>query len=112
MYPAGPATIQPTANPAIILIFLRNGEPNNSINTIVTNDKNPRPINSGEPHGRGLGAKMVGQRAKMPVGFGSEQELEPPAQLGAPEEPISEAPIKRMTIPVSKGGGEGRLECE
>jgi hypothetical protein len=83
-----------------MLMFFINGDPNNSINTIVMNDKNPRPMNSGDPHGRGRGAKMVGQRAKMPVGFGAEQELEPPAQLGAPEAPMREAPIRRMTVPV------------
>jgi hypothetical protein len=44
---------------------------------------------------------MVGRRAKMPVEwFGSEQELEPPAQLGALEAPMTEALIKRMPIPV------------
>lgn len=49
IYPAAPATMQPTARPTIMLIFLRNGEPNISVRMMVTKDRNPRPINSGEP---------------------------------------------------------------
>lgn len=63
----------------MIEIFLRNGEPNSSVRMIDTKDKNPRPMNSGDPHlpdeqrinacdggasfntyGNGRGAKMVG----------------------------------------------------
>jgi hypothetical protein len=78
IYPAAPATMHPTAKPIMILIFFRNGEPNISVMIIVIKERNPRPINSGEPHlndrsvprtmsvkeeahGRGLGAKIVGQ---------------------------------------------------
>ena len=50
MYPAAPATIHPTTRPTMILIFLRKGEPKSSVRMIVANDRNPRPINSGEPH--------------------------------------------------------------
>lgn len=34
----------------MILIFFRNGEPNISVSIIAANDRNPRPMNSGEPH--------------------------------------------------------------
>ena len=50
MYPAAPATMQPTARPTTMLIFLRNGEPNSSVKIIDMNDRKPRPMNSGEPH--------------------------------------------------------------
>ena len=53
-YPAPPATMQPTARPMMILIFFKNGDPKSSVSTIDMNDKNPRPINSGEPHLREL----------------------------------------------------------
>ena len=49
MYPAAPATIQPTASPMIIDMFFRKGDPNSSVIMIDTKDKKPRPINSGEP---------------------------------------------------------------
>jgi hypothetical protein len=84
MYPAAPATIQPTTSPTMILIFFRNGEPNNSMIMILEKDKNPNPINSGEPqllykaqiqvsrsvyitHGRGRGAKIVGHSLNIPL---------------------------------------------
>ena len=66
---------------------------------MLTKLKKPKPMNSGEPQGRGRGARVVGQSANIPVGLGSEQSLEPPAQFGAPEEPTNEAPIRRMTVP-------------
>ena len=50
IYPVAPATIHPTIKPTMILMFLRKGEPKSSVRMIVTNDRNPRPINSGEPH--------------------------------------------------------------
>lgn len=50
IYPAAPATIQPTASPTMILAFFRNGEPNNSVIMMVMNERKPRPMNSGEPH--------------------------------------------------------------
>lgn len=49
MYPAAPATIHPTTNPTMILMFLRNGEPKSSVRMMLTKDRNPRPMNSGEP---------------------------------------------------------------
>ena len=64
--PVAPATMHPTANPTIILIFLRNGEPSISVSTMLTKDKNPMPINSGEPHSKGRGAKIVGQSWNIP----------------------------------------------
>ena len=50
IYPAAPATIHPTISPTMILAFFKNGEPNNSVMMMVTNDRKPRPMNSGEPH--------------------------------------------------------------
>jgi hypothetical protein len=50
IYPVAPETIQPTASPTMMLTFFKNGEPNNSVSNIVTNDKNPSPMNSGDPH--------------------------------------------------------------
>lgn len=32
------------------------------------------------------------------------QSFEPPPQLGIPDEPTSDAPIMRMTVPVTRGG--------
>jgi hypothetical protein len=49
MYPAPPATIHPTASPTIILIFFINGEPKISVRIIETKDRNPMPMNSGDP---------------------------------------------------------------
>lgn len=98
MYPAAPETIHPTANPTMILVFLRKGDPKISVRTILMKDRNPMPMNSAEPHGRGLGAKMVGQSSNIPL-VAVAQPFEPPAQLGAPEDPISDAPIRRTTIP-------------
>lgn len=49
-YPAAPATTHPTASPTMILAFFKNGEPNSSVIMMVTNERNPRPMNSGEPH--------------------------------------------------------------
>lgn len=50
MYPAAPATMQPTASPTMMLMFFKNGEPNISVMTMLMNDRKPRPMNSGEPH--------------------------------------------------------------
>lgn len=100
MYPAAPATIHPTAKPTIIEIFLRNGEPKSSVRMMLTKDRKPSPINSGEPHGSGRGARVVGQSWKMPEDGRLIQSLDPPPQLGIPDEPIREAPIITITVPV------------
>lgn len=50
IYPVAPATMQPTAKPTIIDTFFRNGEPNSSTSRMLTKDRKPRPMNSGEPH--------------------------------------------------------------
>jgi hypothetical protein len=50
IYPAAPATIQPTTNPTMILIFFKNGDPNISVSEMEINDRNPNPMNSGDPH--------------------------------------------------------------
>ena len=50
MYPAAPATMHPTASPTIIDMFFRNGDPKSSVRMIETNDRNPSPMNSGDPH--------------------------------------------------------------
>ena len=49
MYPAAPATIHPTASPTMMEMFLRKGDPKSSVRTIETNERKPRPMNSGEP---------------------------------------------------------------
>jgi len=67
MKPATPATIQPIAKPTIILIFLRKGDPNISVRTILMNERNPRPINSGEPQSKGRGARVVGHFWNIPL---------------------------------------------
>ena len=50
IYPVAPAMIQPTARPTMMLAFFRKGEPKSSVRMMVTNERNPRPMNSGEPH--------------------------------------------------------------
>ena len=50
--------MHPTARPTMTEMFLRNGDPNNSVKMMLTNDRNPRPMNSGEPQGRGRGADL------------------------------------------------------
>lgn len=50
MYPAAPATRHPTASPTMILAFLRNGDPKSSVRIMLTKERNPRPMNCGEPH--------------------------------------------------------------
>jgi hypothetical protein len=104
MYPAAPAIMQPTNSPMIMEIFLRNGEPNISVRMMDTKERNPRPMNSGEPHGKGRLAKIVGHKANMPVSGLEAQSFDPPPQFGIPEDPMSDAPIKRMTVPVTIGG--------
>lgn len=49
MYPALPPTMHPTTNPTMTLIFFKNGEPKISVRIMAMNDKNPNPMNSGEP---------------------------------------------------------------
>lgn len=50
IYPAAPATMQPTASPTMMLMFFKNGDPNSSVRMMLTKDRNPRPMNSGDPH--------------------------------------------------------------
>ena len=101
MYPAAPATMQPTTKPTMILAFFKKGDPNNSVRMMATNDRKPSPMNSGEPHNKGRGAKMVGHIWKIPVSGRLWQSLEPPPQLRTPDSPIREAPIMMMTVPVT-----------
>lgn len=98
MYPAAPATMQPTASPTIMLMFLRNGEPKSSVRMMLTNDRKPSPMNSGEPQGSGRGASVVGQSWNMPL-VGKDSQLDPPPQLGALELPTREEPMSRITVP-------------
>jgi hypothetical protein len=70
----------------MILIFFKNGEPKISVSMMETKDKNPKPMNSGDPqlkkttsarvlesymlwstYGSGRGAEVVGQSAKIPL---------------------------------------------
>ena len=50
IYPAAPATIHPTARPTMILMFFKNGDPKSSVRMMLTKERKPRPMNSGEPH--------------------------------------------------------------
>jgi hypothetical protein len=50
-------------------------------------------------YGRGLGAKVVGQSANIPVVGLVAHKLPPPPQLGMPEDPTKDAPIIKMTVP-------------
>lgn len=118
IYPAAPAAIQPTTRPTMILAFFKNGEPNNSVMMIVTNERKPRPMNSGEPHlsnevknlgaapkgmevsyGRACLDVVVGQRESGPLVGRVWQPFDPPPQLGMPDEPMRDAPIMTMTVP-------------
>ena len=99
IYPAAPATMHPTASPTIMLIFFRKGDPNISVRIMLTNDRNPRPMNSGDPQSKGRGASVVGQSWKIPEVGKFWQPFEPPPQFGAPDDPTSDAPIKRTMVP-------------
>lgn len=66
------------------------------------NDRKPSPMSSADPQGSGPGAKIVGQRAKVLL-VAVAHPLDPPAQLGAPDDPTSEAPISRITVLGIKG---------
>ena len=81
-------------------MFLRNGEPNISVRMMLMKDRKPRPMNSGEPQRRGRGASVVGHSWKIPDVGRLWQSLEPPPQFGIPDEPMSEAPIITITVPV------------
>ena len=59
-------------------------------------------------HGNGLGANIVGQSANMPVSGLPAQSLDPPPQFLMPESPMRDAPIRRMTVPVTIGG---KMRC-
>ncbi len=104
MYPAAPATIHPTATPTITDAFFRNGDPNSSVRMMLTKDRNPRPMNSGEPQGSGRGAAVLGQSWKGPDSGRCMQLLDPPPQFAIPEEPIRDAPTMTITVPVTMGG--------
>ena len=104
MYPAAPATIQPTATPSITDEFFKNGEPKSSVRTMLIKDRNPSPMNSGEPHGSGRGAEVLGQSWKGPDDGRCMQLFDPPPQLAMPDEPVSDAPTITITVPVTMGG--------
>lgn len=106
-----------------MLIFFMNGDPKSSVRMMETKDKNPSPMNSGEPHlrngnssqyqsylqedrdyGRGLLAKIVGHSSKIPLVGKLWQSFEPPPQFRTPDSPIREAPIIRITVPTEKEG--------
>jgi hypothetical protein len=92
--------MHPTSNPTIILIFFMNGEPKISVKIMETKDRNPRPMNWGDPHGAAWGAPTLGHRDKGPdVGL-AWQPFDPPPQSNMPDEPTREAPIIRTTVPI------------
>lgn len=51
---------------------------------------------------------MSGQSWKKPDAGRLMQSLDPPPQFGIPEDPMREAPIIRMTVPVTMGG---KIRC-
>jgi hypothetical protein len=67
-------------------------------------ERNPNPINCGDPHCAARGAKMVGHSWKIPSVGRSWHPFEPPAQLSTPDSPIRDAPIITITVPVTTGG--------
>lgn len=66
-YPQAPAIMHPTSRPRTTAHDFMIGEPKRSHRMIVTKTENPRPMNSALPHGRGLGAKIVGHNLNIPV---------------------------------------------
>lgn len=50
IYPAAPETMHPTANPTMMEMFLRKGDPKSSVRMIEMKDRKPMPMNCGEPH--------------------------------------------------------------
>lgn len=48
----------------------------------------------------GFGALRSGQSSKKPDAGRPKQSFEPPPQFGIPDDPISDAPIMRITVPV------------
>jgi len=118
IYPAAPATMHPIASPTMVLAFFKNGEPNSSVIMMVTNERKPRPMNSGEPHlsdevrnpcitpkrlevsyGSACLDVVVGHRESGPLAGRAWQPFDPPPQLGIPDEPMRDAPIMTMTVP-------------
>jgi hypothetical protein len=80
------------------------GDPNRSQMMIVTNTENPSPINCADPHGKGLGTPMLGQRAKKPVAVSLLEQLpEEPAQSLRPDV-TKDIPIRATVGPVTIGG--------
>ncbi len=79
------------------------GAPNLSNKIMLMKTENPRPMNSALPHGRGCGAKFVGQFWKMPEVGLPKQLPAPPAQSWRPDW-IRETPISVTVGPVTMGG--------
>jgi len=46
---------------------------------------------------------MVGQSRNIPLVGKVSQEFEPPPQFGTPEDPMRDAPIIKITVPVQMG---------
>ena len=81
MYPAAPATIDPTSRPTMMDAFLRKGEPKSSTRTIVMKERKPRPMYCGEP-------QVPGRRPVQSSGGTSvrpDRQFEPPPQFGIPD---------------------------
>jgi hypothetical protein len=51
-YPHAAATMHPTSKPTTTAHDFMIGDPNRSARMMDTKTRNPRPINSAEPHGR------------------------------------------------------------
>lgn len=79
------------------------GDPNRSQRMMVTNTKNPSPMNSALPHGKACGASTSGHSLKNPDSGRSMHPPAPPAQFSKPDD-IRETPIRSTVGPVTRGG--------
>jgi hypothetical protein len=79
-YPQAAAIIQPVKRPITTAQDFIIGEPNRSQRMMVMNTEKPSPMNSADPHGRGFGARIVGQSRKSPSVGRVLQVPDPPAQ--------------------------------
>ena len=79
------------------------GAPKRSQMMMVMKTEKPRPMNSALPHGRGLGALMLGHSWKRPEVGIDLQSPEPPAQFWKPD-CTSLTPMSMTVGPVTRGG--------
>ncbi len=102
-YPQAAATMHPARSPTTTAQDFMIGLPKRSERMIVTKTRNPRPTNSAEPQGSGLGATLLGQSWKGPEVGRLEQVPDPPAQFWKPDL-MRLMPISATVGPVTMGG--------